>query len=114
MDENQPIELVMYGRSTGCAFQSIAERVLANHQVPYRTIMADTDPDLMQRVVDWTGFQSVPTFVIARPGEDLPIEEPAPLTVSSPRGVDRGTMLTEPSRSELIDWLRKHRLLDAR
>lgn len=105
-------ELVMYTRTTGCPFVSIARRVLREHGVVYREIFIDKDAEAHQRVTRWTGFQSVPTLVIAAPGDDLPIEEPAPLpTGSSPRGIDRGAMITEPSKDELTRWLVKHGLI---
>ncbi len=101
-------ELVMYGRSAYCPYQSIAKRVLTEHQVPYRLIGIDQDPEARRRVIEWTGFESVPTLVVARPGEDLPYEEPAPLERgASPKGIDRGSMLTEPGEEALIQWLRK-------
>lgn len=107
-----PNELVMYTRTTGCPFVSVARRVLAEYAVPYREIYIDKDPDARQRVLDWTGFLSVPTLVIAASGEVLPIEDPAPLPAgTSPRGVDRGVMLTEPAQHELTAWLHRHGLI---
>jgi len=105
-------ELVIYSRSYGCPFVSAAKRVLAAYDVPYREIMIDKDANAKQRVLDWTGFLSVPTMVIADPGEDLPYTDIAPLEKGrSPRGVDRGVMLTEASSQQVEDWLRKHDLI---
>jgi len=53
----------------------------------------------------------VPTIIVARPGEDLPFEEPTPLTGDSPRNIDRGSMITEPGEIQLEEWLRKHGVL---
>jgi len=107
-----PNELVMYSRTAGCPFVTIARRVLDAHAVPYREVLIDQDADARQRVLDWTGFLSVPTLVIAAPGDLLPVEEPAPLPAgASPRGIDRGAMITEPSIEELRRWLRKHNLI---
>ncbi|MGF1504059.1 MAG: glutaredoxin family protein [Anaerolineae bacterium] len=103
-------EVVVYARTTGCPYQSIAERVFERYDVPRRMIWIDEDPAAMERVLKWTGYQSVPTIVIAEPGEDLPVSEPDPIT-GSPRGIDRGAMITEPSRRELTAWLRKHGLI---
>jgi hypothetical protein len=76
--------------------------------------MIDRDATAKARVVAWTGFQSVPTLIIAAPGSDLPIEEPAPLAHgASPRGIDRGAMITEPHRMELKAWLVKHGFITA-
>lgn len=107
-------ELVMYGRSFGCPFMTTARKVFADLALPYREIMIDKDPAARERVLNWTGFLSVPTLVVAEAGSDLPYEEPLPLPRgASPRGVDRGAMITEPYRQELIDWLVKHAFISA-
>jgi glutaredoxin len=102
-------ELVMYNRTTDCPYVRTAKRVLDRENISYREIFIDEDPDAQQRVIDWTGFQSVPTIIVARPGEDLPYEDPAPLDPgASPKGIDRGSMITEPGEIKLEKWLRKH------
>lgn len=102
-------ELLMYSRSSGCPFVTLAKRVLNDYGVEYREIYIDRDNDARQRVLDWTGFLSVPTIVVAEAGETLPYEPPTPLeTGRSPRGIDRGTMITEPSMDELAAWLLRH------
>jgi hypothetical protein len=81
--------------------------------VSYREIHIDRDSAARQRVLDWTGFLSVPTLVVANLGEMLPYETPAPLeTGRSPRGIDRGTMITEPASDELAQWLQRHGFID--
>ncbi|MCC6802341.1 MAG: glutaredoxin family protein [Anaerolineae bacterium] len=106
-------ELVMYGRSWGCPFITLAKRVLADYHVAYREILIDRDGEAKQRVLGWTGFLSVPTLVVAQPGDILPYEPPAPLPAgSSPRGIDRGTMITEPGQDELIRWLQRHGFIE--
>jgi len=106
-------EILMYGRTTFCPYQRIARRVFEQYNIPIREIMIDQNPEALERVINWTGFRSVPTIIVTLPGEFLPYEEPAPLTVSSPRGVDRGSMITEPSENELVAWLTKHGFLSA-
>ena len=101
--------LVMYSRTFGCPFISLAKRVLSDHAVTYREIMIDKDSSAKQRVLDWTGFLSVPTIIVAADGEDLPVEPPTSLEPgTSPRGVDRGTMITEPNIEELLTFLKRH------
>ena len=105
-------ELVMYSRSMGCPFITIAKRVLKEYNVEYRELFIDKDEDARRRVLAWTGFLSVPTLIVARPGELDPITLPEPLPPkASPRGINRGDMLTEPSADELIAWLRQHALI---
>lgn len=103
----------MYGRSYGCPFITLAKRVLTDYQVAYREIFIDRDGEAKQRVLDWTGFLSVPTLIVAQAGEDLPYEPPAPLPAgNSPRGIDRGVMITEPGQDELIRWLQRHGFIE--
>ncbi len=107
-------ELVMYSRSFGCPYVSVAKRVFADFALSYREIMIDGNPNARARVLDWTGFLSVPTLVVAELGSEFPFEKPAPLPPGvSPRGVDRGSMITEPHRSELKAWLVKHGFISA-
>jgi glutaredoxin len=105
-------EIVMYSRTFGCPYVRTAERVFARYDVPYREILINQDAAAKKRVIDWTGFESVPTIVVASQGEDLPFEEPDPLAKGhSPRGINRGSMITEPSEEQLLDWLRQHRFI---
>lgn len=105
-------EIVMYSRFSPCPYVRSAKRVLERAGIPYREIYIDEDPTAKQRVIEWTGFQSVPTIILARPGEIFPFEPPAPLEPgASPRGIDRGTMITEPGEYQLEDWLQKHGFL---
>ena len=109
---NEPLELVMYVRTMSCPFVSLARRVLSADAVAYREVFIDQDRSAEQRVLDWTGFLSVPTLVAARPGENLPLVPPQPLAPgSSPRGIDRGAMITEPDEEQLRNWLRQIGLL---
>jgi glutaredoxin len=102
-------ELVMYSRTRTCPFVRTAKRVLDREGIAYREVLIDEDSAAEQRVIDWTGYKSVPTIIIVRLGEDLPYEDPAPLEAgTSPRGVDRGTMITEPGEMTLETWLKKH------
>ncbi len=106
-------ELVMYSRTRACPFVRTAKRVLDREGIAYREIHIDRDPEAEARVVNWTGYRSVPTIILARPGEDLPYEEPEALAEgTSPRGVDRGVMITEPGETTLEAWLQKHGLLE--
>lgn len=105
-------ELVMYGRRFACGDQSNAMWFLEANAIPYRFVDIGADKEAADRLIQWTGFKSVPTMVIARPGDIVPVEEPAPLAPEhSARGVDRHTVITEPSNSQLEDFLKKHRLM---
>jgi hypothetical protein len=53
----------------------------------------------------------VPTLIVTADGDDLPIEAEAPLESGlSPRGIARGTMITEPDIVQLTTWLDRHGL----
>ncbi len=106
-------QLIMYSRTISCPFVSLAKRVLSDYAIEYRELYIDKDPEARQRVQTWTGFLSVPTLVVANEGETLPFQEPAPLPKgASPRGIDRGTMITEPNIDELTRWLQRHGFIE--
>ncbi len=106
--------LIMYSRTSPCPFVSLAKRVFEREGVSFHELFIDQDKEAEQRVVEWTGFLSVPTLVVALPGEVLPFAPPLPLLPgSSPRGVDRGAMLTEPGEEQLVGWLRQHGFIGA-
>ena len=106
-------EIVVYSRTSFCPYVAKAHRVFERHAVPYREIMIDKNEDAARRVEAWTGFLSVPTIIIARPGEDMPYEDPAPLSPGTgPRGVDRGSMITEAYEDELVAWLKRNGFID--
>lgn len=99
----------MYSRTTSCPFVTLAKRVLNDYGLPYREIFIDKDETARHKVIAWTGFQAVPTIIVAWTGEDVPISEPSYLEPRrSPRGIDRGHMITEPNIEELTLWLAKH------
>lgn len=105
-------ELVMYGRTMPCPFITTAKRVLEREGVPYHELFIDKDKTYETRVLEWTGFLSVPTLVIAEVGDLLPYEPPAALAKgTSPRGINRGSMITEANEEELMTWLRQHDLI---
>ncbi|MDZ4769524.1 MAG: glutaredoxin family protein [Chloroflexota bacterium] len=102
-------KIVMYSRSYGCPFITLAKRVLHDHALPYDEIMIDKDGDAKERVLEWTGFLSVPTIIVAPADGVLPIAPPTPLARgASPRGIDRDTLITEPAADTLLHWLTRH------
>lgn len=106
-------ELVMYNRRAPCPWVGVARQTLQLHGVAWREVMIDDDDDARRRLLDWVGFLSVPTLVVAAPGSDLPLEAPAPLAEGlSPRGIDRGSLISEPGMAQLSLWLQRNGLLD--
>ena len=104
--------LVMFVRRNFCPYVGIARHVLDELGVPYREIDIDADLAAREQVIEWTGFLSVPTLVVAEMGEVVPFEPPVHLPRGhSPRGIDRGSIITEAGESELARWLEKHGLI---
>lgn len=102
-------QLIMYSRTTGCPFVTTSKHVLSEYNVSYSEIFTDRDPAARQRLLDWVGFLSVPTLIVAYAGEIVPYAPPVPLEKGrSPRGINRGTMITEPYADELKAWLKQH------
>lgn len=110
--QNTAKDLIMYSRTSGCPFVTLAKRILDDCGIPYREIFIDQDAAARERVLRWTGFLSVPTLVAAPVGEVLPLVEPPPLPPgSSPRGINRGAMITEPNADQLTQWLEQNGFL---
>jgi glutaredoxin len=98
--------------SPWCGTSTNTRRALTEWSVPAEYINIKEDRAAAARVRNWVGFESVPTVVIAEGESVEPFEPPAPLPAgTSPRGVDRGSMLTEASTDKLREWLVKHGLL---
>jgi glutaredoxin len=107
-------ELIVYGRTFPCPDLARSERFLNSRNVPYRMVHIDQDEEAGELVERYVGHRSVPTIVVARKGDVLPIEEPAPLPRGRPvRSVDRGTLITEPSDEALGSFLQRHGLLSS-
>lgn len=106
-------EIVMYVRRMYCPQISLARNLLKRYDIPYREINIDQDAAMAARIKEWTNYLSVPTLIIANPGEEVPHTDflPRP-TGQSNRGYDRGPMITEPNNQQLEDWLHKNGFLD--
>ncbi|MFQ5945342.1 MAG: glutaredoxin family protein [Anaerolineae bacterium] len=104
--------VVMYSRERSCADVDVARRVLSILRVPYQEINIEEDESARERVMAWTGRATVPTIVIAEGSGVEPLEPVGTVTPgSSPRGVDRGALISEPSADELRAFLEKHDLV---
>jgi glutaredoxin len=98
--------------TTWCPACRDAQAALAEWRVTARLVNIGREPEAASRVRALTGFESVPTFVAVEGAGFDPIEPPAPLPPGkSARGIDRGAVLTEPSRPQMREWLVKHGFL---
>jgi glutaredoxin len=103
--------IVVY-MSPWCYTSKDTQSALNEWGVPATFINIKEDQAAAARVRGWVGFESVPTIVIAEGESVEPFEAPALLAAgSSPRGVDRGSMMTEATRNQLRAWLVKHEFL---
>ncbi len=106
--------LLLYSRTIPCPDCSRARQLLEEHAVPFEEIMIDQDPAARKLVEQLTGFHAVPTLVVARPNERQPMTPPRALESGrSPRGVDRGAVITEPDMVSLRAWLTGHGFIGA-
>ena len=105
-------ELIVYGRTFPCPDLMRSQRFLKNKNITYRMIHIDQDESAGAWVEETVGHRSVPTMVVARKGDVMPIEPPTPLPSGrSARSFDRGTVITEPSDEALSTFLQRHGLL---
>lgn len=103
--------IVVY-MSPWCYTSQDTQRALNEWGVPATFINIKEDRAAAGRVRGWVGFESVPTVVLSEGDSEEPFEPPAPLPAgSSPRGLDRGSLITEATRNQLRAWLVKHSLL---
>jgi glutaredoxin len=100
--------LMVYGRSSFCPDMYRWKKWVEQHPLDYVEFDIDRDDEAYDKVIGWTGHESVPTLVIAPDDGIDPIEEPRPLGGRSPRAVDRGTMLTEPNLGQVAPFLQRH------
>jgi glutaredoxin len=101
--------LILYARTYPCPDVERARKLLRENAISYREVMIDENDAAQAYIESLVGYRSVPTLVVTQPGGSEPIEAPRALEKGrSPRGVDRGTVITEPDLISLRNWLRKH------
>jgi len=104
-------QLFMYTRERTCGDQQLARSCLQEFGVPYTEINISREPDTAQELAELVGCLAVPTLIVADEHR-RPITPP---TSSGPhqsvRNVDRGSVISEPSREGLRRFLVKHALL---
>jgi len=103
--------LFMYTRERTCGDQQLARLCLQEFGVPYTEINISREPDAAQELEELIGCLAVPTLMVANE-ERHPITPPTPIgPYQSVRNVDRGAVISEPSREGLRQFLIKHTLL---
>ena len=100
----------MYIRERTCGDQELARLCLHEFGVPYTEINISREPDAAEALEELVGCLAVPTVIVVDE-ERRPITPPAPLgRQQSVRNVDRGSVISEPSREGLRQFLIKHEL----
>lgn len=90
-------------------------RWVTEHTIDFVEFDIDSDDEAYRKVIAWTGHESVPTLVIASDDGIEPVEPPTALPAGrSPRGFDRGTMLTEPNPGQVAAFLERNGIPFAR
>jgi len=104
-------QLFMYTRERTCGDQQLARQCLQEFGVPYTEVNISREPDAALELQELIGCLAVPTLLVADE-QRRPIEPPTPIEpYQSARNVDRGTVISEPSREGLRHFLVKHALL---
>ena len=104
-------QLLVYIRQRTCHDQQLARLCLQEFGVPYTEVDISREPDAAQELDDLIGCLAVPTLVIAD-DDRCPITPPDAIgPYQSVRNVDRGSVISEPSREGLRRFLIKHSLL---
>ncbi len=104
-------QLFMYTRERTCGDQQLARLCLQEFGVAYSEVNISQEPDAAQELQDLIGCLAVPTLLVADE-ERRPIAPPSSIGPGrSVRNVDRGSVISEPSREGLRQFLVKHGLL---
>jgi hypothetical protein len=105
------LRLLMFTRTNSCPDQSLARRCLDEFKLQPIELNISTEPDAARQLMDWAGCWAVPTLVAADERGD-PIAPPLPLEPHrSVRNVDRGSIISEPTRDGLRAFLIRHGFL---
>jgi glutaredoxin len=101
----------MYTRERTCSDQQLARLCLQEFGVSCTEVNISREPDAAQELEELIGCLAVPTLIVADE-QRRPIAPPTPIgAYQSVRNIDRGSVISEPSREGLRQFLIKHALL---
>jgi hypothetical protein len=104
-------QLLMFTRAGGCPDQALARRCLDEFKLNPIELNISREAAAAQMLMNLAGCLAVPTFVAADERQ-APIEPPRPLEpYRSVRNVDRGSVISEPTRDGLRAFLLRHGFL---
>lgn len=108
---NAMTHLLMYTRSSGCPDQAATRRYLQEFGLKPIEVNISTQTDAAQALVDLVGCLAVPTLAAVNDQHE-PIDPPYPIEPGrSVRNVDRGSVISEPTREGLRQFLIRHGFL---
>ena len=103
--------LLIYVRAGGCPDQAWTRRYLQEFGIKPIEVNISNQADAAQTLIDLAGCLAVPTLVAAN-DQGEPVEPPQPIEKGrSVRNVDRGSIISEPSRDGLQQFLIRHGFL---
>jgi glutaredoxin len=106
-------QLYLYTRERTCGDQQLARLCLQEFGVPFTEVNISREPDAALELQELIGCLAVPTIILADESR-RPITPPTPIgPYQSVRNIDRGAVISEPSRNGLRQFLVKHALLPA-
>lgn len=101
----------MFARAGGCPDQAMTRRCLDEFKVKPIELNISTERDAARQLMELAGCLAVPTLVAADEHND-PIAPPLPMEpYRSVRNVDRGSIISEPTRDGLRAFLIRHGFL---
>ena len=105
-------EIIIYSQAGYSPFTALARDLLTRYQIPFREINITSQSGQRDSLRHWSGDITLPTLVVTEPGADTPITPPLSLESGQPsRGLDRGSLISEPNNQQLENWLHKHGFL---
>ena len=103
--------LLMFMRAGGCPDQATAKRCLDEFKIKPIEVNISRDADAAEQLMNLAGCLAIPTFAVTD-GNNQPIEPPRPMEPRrSVRNVDRGSIISEPTRDGLRAFLIRHGFL---
>ena len=104
-------QLLMFTRTGGCPDQAAARRYLDEFKLKPIELNISREAEAAEMLMELAGCLAIPTFVAAD-GNNQPIEPPRPMEpYRSVRNVDRGSIISEPTRDGLRTFLIRHGFL---
>jgi len=105
-------ELVLYSQVKYSPYVALARDLLQRYKIPFREIDITTNATAAEQLKTLTGNLNIPTLVLTKPNSNFPLAPPTPLVPNqSSRGLDRGTIITQPNNKQLENWLHQHGFL---